>query len=122
MNILIVDDSAPVRRMIRSLVASFSAEVFECADGSQAFAAYQRHQPDWVLMDVEMELTDGITATRQIRRIDPQAQICIVTNYDDADLREEARNAGACAYIVKDDLHLLRALLTEPFREDEKNN
>ena len=116
MNILIVEDSRAVRRMIRSVVQSFSKEIFECADGAEALAAYQKYNPDWVLMDVEMENIDGITATQAIHDTDPQAQICIVTNYDDTDLREEAARAGATAYLVKDDLHLLRSIITAPHK------
>lgn len=92
---------------------SFVTEIYECADGADALAAYERHHPDWVLMDVEMALTNGMDAMRNIRAYDPHSKICIVTDYDDEDLREEAAQVGA-AYLVKDDLHLLGALLTEP--------
>jgi len=112
MKILIVDDSPRVRRMIRSLVAPFSEKIFECADGETAVAVYEQYHPDWVLMDIELGDMDGLTATRKIHRSDPQSKIAIVTAYDDARLREQAKIAGACAYLAKDDLHLLHALLT----------
>jgi DNA-binding NarL/FixJ family response regulator len=47
---------------------------------------------------------DGITATRKIRAADPNAKIIIVTNYDEADLQEEARRAGAYGYVLKENL------------------
>ena len=71
-------------------------------------AEYGRLQPDCVLMDIEIEGVDGITATRQIIDAYPQARILIVTNYNDDNLRRAAREAGACRYIVKE--HLLDIL------------
>lgn len=111
MNILIVEDHAPVRRMLCSLVKPFTENIFECADGGQAFAAYERHRPEWVLMDIAMPRTDGITATRQIIAGFPAAKIVIVTDYDDADIRRIALAAGACEYVHKENLLELRRLL-----------
>jgi two-component system response regulator DegU len=85
--------------------------VFECADGSEAFALYETHRPDWVLMDIEMKNVDGISATRQIIGAFPKARIAIVTSYDDEDLRESAADAGAREYIVKQNLIAIRRLL-----------
>ena len=97
--------------MLHSLVADLADQVTVCADGSQAFALYARHRPEWVLMDVQMKETDGICATRQITAAYPEARVLIVSNYDDTDLRAAARAAGACGYIVKENLLNLRHLL-----------
>ncbi len=113
MNILIVEDSQRVRRMIRSLVAPFAAEIYECADGGAALSVYRKHHPDWVLMDIRFKHSDGIAATGQICAADPKARVVIVTGYDDAKLREAAAKAGACAYILKDDLYTLPVFLSE---------
>lgn len=112
MNILIVEDSQAVRRMIRNVVCRPADQCYECSDGCEALAAYAQHQPDCVLMDIEMKTVDGITATGQIRAAFPEAKIVIVTNYDDADLRLAALAAGACAYVLKDELYKLRSSLT----------
>ena len=80
-------------------------------------AAYIVHQPDFVLMDFAMAEVDGITATRMITEVDPAARIIIVTNYDGADLREAARLAGACGYVLKEDLFEVRRLLEALSRE-----
>ena len=110
-NLLIVDDSERMRRMIKRLIKSVLAEVYECTDGAQALEAYTEHQPDWVLMDIEMKEVDGITATRQIRAAFPDARIVIVSNYDSDELRAAASTAGACGYVVKENLIDLRRLL-----------
>ena len=61
-------------------------------------------KPDWVLMDIKMAPMDGITATNKIRNLYPDANIIIVTDYDDANLKNEARAAGAVGYVLKENL------------------
>lgn len=111
MNFLIAEDSAKMRRMLRQIVAESDDRVYECADGAAAVAAYAERQPDWVLMDIKMPKLDGLTATRRIRAMDCAARIIIVTGFDDPALRVAAAEAGAAAFVVKDDLSGLRALL-----------
>ena len=111
MSILIVDDSAKMRRAIRLVVCDLAGKIIECADGAEALAAYAEHLPDWVLMDIRMKQTDGLTATRQIKAAFPNAQIIVVTVCKGDDMREAAHLAGACAYILKDNLLELRPLL-----------
>jgi CheY-like chemotaxis protein len=112
MKFLIVEDNENMRRMIKSIIADLADETHECCDGSEALAAYAEHRPDWVLMDVKMKEMDGITATRQIRYAFPNANIMIVSDYDDQDLRIAARAAGANQYVIKESLfdvyHILR--------------
>ena len=111
MKILIVEDNEQMRRLVKSLLADLANSVFECGDGAAALSAYAKHRPDWVLMDIELPLVDGISATRQIKSAFPEARIMIVTNYNDTSLQEAARQAGACEYIVKENLLDLRRVL-----------
>ena len=112
MKLLIVEDSAQMRRMMKSLVSDLATELYECADGAEALSAYREHRPDWVLMDIKMGEVDGLEATREIISAFPEARICIVTNYDDDELREAARKSGACDYVLKDQLLEVRRILT----------
>ena len=102
--VLIVDDSQPVRELIKMTLAGVAEVVGECSDGSGAMAAYEHLRPDWVLMDLNMRDVDGITATRQITAVHPEAKIIIVTDYNDDELRRAAREAGAAEYVVKENL------------------
>lgn len=113
MNILIVEDNEPVRRMIRALIAPLAGEIYECGDGGEALELYIRFHPDWVLMDIDMPNIDGITATRRIIAEYPDAKILIVTNFDENDMRQAAQEAGASGFILKDDLLAVRSFLTE---------
>ncbi len=111
MKLLIVEDNQQMRRLIASIVCDLAGEISECSDGSQALAAYTEQQPDWVLMDIRMQEVDGIAAILQIKAAFPEAQIIIVTDYDDAKLREAACGAGACGYITKENLFDVREVL-----------
>lgn len=112
MKVLIVDDSEPMRRTIKTFISDLAGEVVECSDGSKALAAYREHQPDIVTMDVKMEGMDGLAATRQIMACFPEARIVMVSQWEDAPLRKAARLAGAEAYVGKSDLQPLRRLMS----------
>jgi len=116
MKLLIVEDNAEMRRLIASLVRDLAEAVSECGDGAEALANYREHRPDWVLMDIRMKKMDGIAATKQIMAAFPGAHVLIVTDYDDAKLREAAHRAGACGYVVKENLLSLRQLLMPEVR------
>ena len=111
LKLLIVDDKAQVRSMIRRFLGDLAAEIRETDDGETALDAYATFLPDWVLMDIEMKHTNGIVATERIRAAYPQANIVIVTNYDDDCLRERATEAGARGYVLKENLLALRSML-----------
>jgi DNA-binding NarL/FixJ family response regulator len=104
LSLLIVEDSAAVRGLIKNVVAGLADTIYECADAVEAIADYSRFHPDLVLMDIRMTLMDGIAATRQITRADPGAKVIIVTDYDEIDLCESAMRAGAIGYVLKDNL------------------
>ena len=110
--VLIVDDSQPMRELVKMTLADFVEVVGECSDGAEALDAYTRLQPDWVLMDVAMKDVDGIAATRQIVAAYTKAQVMIVTDYNEAELRRAAFAAGASRYVVKEDLLCILEFLT----------
>jgi two-component system response regulator DegU len=60
---------------------------------------------------MRMNEVDGIQATKQIKAADPEARILIVTDYDDEELRRASMRAGACGYVLKEDLLDLIELL-----------
>jgi CheY-like chemotaxis protein len=101
MTVLIVEDNARVRRLLRIALSGIAAMVWDCPNGAEALDAYAAHRPDIVLMDIRMPGMDGLAASRQIRLFHPSAKIVIVTDYDDDALRRDAREAGACGYVVK---------------------
>ena len=109
--VLVVEDNAAMRSLIRSLVEGTGAAVHECADGESALDLYARVHPDWVLMDVKMGGMDGIAATRALRRSDPGARVVIVTEQQGEQVRRAATDAGAVGFVAKDHLLDLPQLL-----------
>jgi CheY-like chemotaxis protein len=111
MTVLVVDDSPEFRELLKTVLVGLADEVSECADGDKAVAAYSARRPDWVLMDLQMARMGGLEATRRILAVDRTARVAIVTQYDDAHWRAAALAAGACGYVLKDNLLDVRRLL-----------
>ncbi len=111
MNLLIVEDNVKMRRMIKSIVSGLADRIDECEDGDEAVRLYKKNRPDLVLMDIHLKETNGIEATRKIIAMFKDAKIIIVTNYNDAQFRESAREAGAVEYVLKENLLDLRRVL-----------
>ena len=114
MKVLITDDHASMRQTIQSVLTAPGMDFIEAADGPEAIRLCDERQPDWVLMDIMLAAMDGIEATREIHRRCPAARVIMVTEYDDAKLREAAIAAGACGYVRKDNLCALRQFIRPP--------
>jgi two-component system response regulator DegU len=109
--LLIVDDNAEIRQLVKRIASKASDEVFEREDGDEVLAAFTEHNPDWVVMDVEMKRMDGLKATAQLIAHYPEAKVIIVTKHSDTQTRAAASEAGASAFCSKDDLLGLRSLI-----------
>jgi len=114
MEILIVEDNQEMRRVIRTFISDLVENFYKCSDGGQALAAYAKYRPDWVLMDLKLQQVDGLDATRQIIAAFPEARIMIVTACEGVALSEAARKAGAYAYVLKDQLPVVREIVSAP--------
>lgn len=101
--VIIADDHVLVREGLRKLLElDESIEVItEVGDGQGAINMARKLQPDVILMDVNMPGTDGIMATRVIKREYPQTKIVALTIYEDDEVVEMVR-AGVSAYVLKD--------------------
>jgi len=101
--VLIADDHSLVREGLRKLLERDSAiEIIdEVGDGQGAINVARRERPDVVLMDVNMPGTDGITATRVLKKELPSLKVVALTIYEDEEVVEMVR-AGVSAYVLKD--------------------
>ena len=105
--VLVVDDAAFMRMMIRDILVKNGYEVAgEAANGSEAVNKYQELRPDVTTMDITMPEMDGITAVREIRKVDPNARIIMCSAMGQQAMVLDAIQAGARDFIVK------------PFQED----
>ena len=109
--IMIVDDHAEMRRLLRSMLSDLTSEFTECADGAEAVAAFARERPDWTIMDITMKGMDGLEATRRILKQFAGSRIMMLTQHDTPQMRAAALEAGACAFVSKDNLGQLDSIL-----------
>lgn len=100
--ILIVDDAAFMRMMIKDILTKNGYEVVaEAANGVEAVELYKSHQPDLVTMDITMPEMDGIEAVKQIKAVNPAAKVIMCSAMGQQSMVMDAIKAGANDFIVK---------------------
>ncbi len=100
--ILVVDDAAFMRMMIKNILTKYGYEVVgEAENGAVAVQMYKELNPDLVTMDITMPEMDGIECVKAILAIDPQANIVMVSAMGQQAMVMEAIQAGAKDFIVK---------------------
>ncbi|MDB4896091.1 MAG: cheY [Firmicutes bacterium] len=99
--ILLVDDAAFMRMRCAKLLTENGYEVAEAENGQEAIQKYQSYRPDLVLMDITMPVMDGIASTREIKTLDPNARIVMVSALGQQTMVIEAIKAGAKDFVVK---------------------
>jgi len=114
MKLLIADDNPAMRALLHRLCATVATESRDCADGDEAIRAFDEFQPDWTVMDLAMPHVDGLAATRRILARHPGARIVMLTQHHGAEYEQAAREAGACAFVHKQNLQPLLTLLSGP--------
>jgi two-component system, chemotaxis family, chemotaxis protein CheY len=109
--LLIVEDSEKFRKMVVGLLKGYYDEIYECVDGKDAASAYAKYRPDWVVMDVEMKGLDGLSATRSIKALYPEARVVVMTTMCDQLVQFEAFSAGAERFIQKENILELKQIV-----------
>ncbi|MDN5345251.1 MAG: two-component system, chemotaxis family, chemotaxis protein CheY [Clostridia bacterium] len=100
--VLIVDDAAFMRMMIKDILVKNGFEIAgEAENGQKAVAMYQELRPDVVTMDITMPEMDGIAAVKAIKQVDPGARIIMCSAMGQQLMVMEAIQAGARDFIVK---------------------
>ncbi len=100
--VLVVDDAAFMRMMIKDILKKGGYEVVgEAEDGLKAIEKYKELKPDLVTMDITMPEMDGITAVREIKKIDANALIIMCSATGQQAMVIDAIQAGAKDFVVK---------------------
>ena len=101
--ILLVDDHAILREGIKALLEKRGTMevVAEAADGREAISKATDAHPDVVVLDISMPLMDGLEATRQMKKYNPDIKILVLTMHDDEEYFFQLLRAGASGYVTK---------------------
>ena len=99
--LLLVDDDAPIRRMLERTLTAEGYDVTAAADGGAALAAVERNVPDAIVLDVTMPGLDGLAVTRRLRAKGLRVPILLLTARDAVHERIAGLDAGADDYLVK---------------------
>lgn len=100
--VLITDDTAFMRMTLKNVIEKNGYTVVgEAGDGEEAVALYKELKPDMVTMDITMPKMDGITAIKEIMKVDPGARIIVCSAMGQKPMVIEALSAGAKDFLVK---------------------
>jgi len=99
--ILIVDDSALARRTTRAALEEKGYTVEEASDGAQAIERYFLHKHDLVVLDMVMNGMYGLEVLGKMRELNPDVRVIVATADIQQSTRDQAREAGAAAFINK---------------------
>ena len=102
MKVLVVDDAKLMRGMIKNSFKDVpDTSLLEADNGEDAIQLYQATKPDVVTMDITMDYKNGVEASREILKRDPEAKIIMVTALGQENLLKECIDLGVKDFIVK---------------------
>ncbi len=119
--ILICDDSILARKQLHDVVQRYvpDANVVEATDGKSAVEIFQQNKPSLVFIDITMPVMNGIDAIKEIKKIDDDASIVVVSSVGTKTELKEAIIAGAKDFIQKPfAVSQIKLLLESYFKED----
>ncbi|MBI5359249.1 MAG: response regulator [Planctomycetes bacterium] len=99
--IMVVDDAAFMRMKVSKLLMELGHQVVEVDNGKNALEKYKLEKPDVVLMDITMPEMDGITAVKELKLINPDVKIAMLSAMGQQQMVIEAIKAGAKDFVLK---------------------
>lgn len=100
--ILVTDDSALMRTVLRNFISKEGHEVIEAKEGNEAVKKFKEEKPEMVFLDILMPNgLDGIAALKEIKKIDKNAKVVMVTSVREQKEFDEAKLQGVKGYINK---------------------
>jgi YesN/AraC family two-component response regulator len=99
--ILIIDDEQPTLQMLALYLEACGHVVLTAEDEVEGLAVFNREQPAIVLTDIKMPGKDGFDVLRQIKAIEPQTEVVVITGHGDKDLARQAFSLRASAFFNK---------------------
>lgn len=101
MKIMIVDDAYFVRMKLKGVLSMLDVEVIEAENGEEAVELFKKENPNIIFMDVVMPKKDGITALKEIKAINKDVMVVMLTSEGDQATLLSALEQGANHYVIK---------------------
>ncbi len=112
--ILIIDDEQATLQMLALYLEACGHHVLTAEDEVTGLAVFKEQKPDIVLTDIKMPGKDGFDVLRQIKAIEPQTEVVVITGHGDKDLARQAFSLRASAFFNKPlDTEALEAAIRE---------
>ena len=99
--IMVVDDAAFMRMRCKKLLTQSGYDVIEAATGTEAVEIYKKSKPDAVLLDITMPDMDGLTALKEMKKLDPDVRVAMVSAMGQQSVVMDALKSGAKDFVVK---------------------
>jgi YesN/AraC family two-component response regulator len=102
--ILIIDDEAPIRKMLKKVLEKNNFEVVDAQNGNQGIILFKEHHPDLVITDLIMPEKEGLETIRELKKINPDVEIIAISGGGSADPKiylKIASNLGAIHTFTK---------------------
>ncbi|MHB9011474.1 MAG: response regulator [Ignavibacteriaceae bacterium] len=104
MKFLILDENPGFRKFIKKLITANNDECIQTENSPHLKSALKKYQPDWIVIDINLKKENAFQVAREIRRENPAIKIALLSDFDDVRLRKKAKEAGATAFISKENL------------------
>lgn len=127
LNILVVEDEAPIRDWVAYTVDNISEDFKVLASASNGKEAYElaiKLKPQVIISDIKMPIMSGIELTKEIKKIMPEIYIVLLTNYAEFSYAKQAISCGVHEYLIKSDIRPkeLKDVLTSIYEKIKENN
>lgn len=99
--ILVIDDEQPTLRMFTLLLSAYGYEILTAENGRDGLELFKKQRPRLILTDIKMPVMDGIEVLKEIKKVDPHAEVIVITGHGDMDLAIQALNLDATDFINK---------------------
>jgi len=99
--VLIVDDQFGIRVLLQEVLSKEGHSIFQAPNGQTALELVRQEQPDLILLDMKIPGMDGLEILRNIRKMDFDTKVIMMTAYGELDLIQEAMEMGALAHFTK---------------------
>ncbi len=111
MRLVLIEDNDGMRELLRQLLADYFDDIGEARNGEEGLQMFSEHPADVVIMDNIMPGIDGIETAERILKIDRDAHVIMVTDFDDIPFRQAAMRAGIRGFYGKTNLMHLRSYI-----------